>query len=402
MEILFLQKTISEEFKNLATELAKDRRNKVTFITCDETTNLDNIKKMTFKPHKEGSKLAHKYLKEYEEAIILAETATGEAVKANKLGSLNPDVIFTQASSGIGIIMKEAFPKAKIITYLEWFNRSTDSVYDFGENSTDEDTKAKIKCDNTHYLIDLEDCNVAIAPSQWVKNLFPKDYLNKIQVMHEGVNTNLFKPDSEAKLIVQETGIELTSQDKVLTFSTNGMGPLTGFPQIVEIVGQLFNKRLDLHFVIAENEPQRDLPIERDNYTPMQFENMSVDTSRIHFVGTLSEQDYAKMLQVSSAHVYLSYPLMFSSSCLKAMSTGCCVITADTKPAKEVIEDNKNGIMVDFWDTNEIVEKIEYALENKDKILSIKENARKTILDSYSKNSTISEKIELIKVLINK
>lgn len=402
MDILFLQKTISEEFKNLATELAKNRRNKVTFITCDERTDLANIKKMVFKPHKEGSRYVHKYLKEFEEAVILAETAIGEAIKANRAGQINPDIVFTQASSGIGILVKEGLPKAKIITYVEFFNSPTGSVYDFGENIIDDDEKAKIKCDNTQYLFDLDDCDAAIAPSEWVKNLFPKDFLNKINVIHEGVNTTLFKPDSEAKFLVKETGIELTAQNEVLTFSTKGMGPLNGFPQFVEIVGKLFNSRPDLHFVIAENEPESNLTIEKDNYIPMQFENMTIDKSRIHFVGTLSEQEYAKMLQVSSAHLYLTYPLAFSNSCLKALSSGCCVIASDTDPVKEVIEDNKNGLIVDFWNIDEIVEKIEFALDNHDKMLSIKEKARKTALNNFSKNPTISEKIELIKEIAKK
>lgn len=398
MDILFLQQTISEEFKNLANELAKDRRNKVTFITCDIKTTLENIKKITFKPHKEGSTTVHEYLKKMEESVILAETAAGEAIK-NMPSGLNPDVILMQ-SSGIGMIMKEVFPKAKIISYLEWFNNPTNSVYDFGENVIDENTRLKIKTDNTPYLFDLSDCDAAIAPSKWVKNLFPKDYLSKIHVIHEGVNTTLFKPDSEATFIVKETGIELTAQNEVLTISTKGMGPLNGFPHFVEIVGKLFNSRPDLHFVIAENEPDSDLPIEKDNYIPMQFENMTVDKSRIHFVGTLSEQEYAKMLQVSSAHLYLTYPLMFSNSCLKALSSGCCVIASDTESVKEVIEDSKNGLIVNFWDIDEIVEKIEFVLDNKDKMLSIKEKARETVLNNFSKNATIAEKIEFIKEIV--
>lgn len=395
MEILFLEKTISEEFKNLATELAKERRNKVTFITCDEATRLDNIKKLTFKPHKAVSANVHPYLKEYEEAVILAETAAGEAVKEQRNG-LNPDVIFMQ-SSGIGMIMKEVFPNAKLISYVDWFNKPIDSVYDFGENYIDEDTRSKIKCDNTQYLIDLTDCDAAIAPSQWQKSLFPKEYLEKINIIHEGVDTNLFKPNSEAKFIVKETGIELTPKNEVLTFSTSGMGPLTGFPQFVEIVGKLFNKRPDLHFVISENEPNRDLPIENDNFVPMQLEAISVDKSRIHLVGKLPEQEFAQMLQISTAHAYLSYPLMFSNSCLKALSAGCCVIASDTKPVAEVIKNNENGFLTNFWDIDEIVEKIEYVFDNRDKMQTIKENARNMALNGYSKNTTISEKINLIK-----
>lgn len=400
MNILFLQKSISEEFKNLASELAKDRKNKVTFITCDEKTRLDNIKKLTFKPHKEVSATVHPYLKEYEEAVILAETAAGEAVKGQREG-LNPDVIFSQAS-GIGMIMKEVFPKAKIIIYLEWFNNPTGSVYDFGENFLDEDARSKIKCDNTQYLIDLTDCDAGIAPSEWQKSLFPKEYLDKIKVIHEGVDTNLFKPNSDAKFLVKEINLELTAQDEVITYSTMGMGPLTGFPQFVEIVGKLFNSRPNLHFVIAENEPEKDLPIENDNYTPLQFENMTIDRNRIHFVGKLSEQEYAKMLQISSAHIYLAYPLTLSSSCLKALSAGSCIVASNTKPITEVIEDNKNGLLADFWNSDEIVEKIEFALDNKDKTQSIRDNARKTALSDYSKTDTISKKIAFIKEFVKK
>lgn len=65
--------------------------------------------------------------------------------------------------------------------------------------------------------------------------------------------------------------------------------------------------------------------------------------------------------------------------------------------------DNYNGLLFDFYNVNEQVEKIEYALElkihNNDKMEKLRHNARKTIVENYALENLLPQHIEYIKSL---
>ena len=107
-----------------------------------------------------------------------------------------------------------------------------------------------------------------------------------------------------------------------------------------------------------------------------------IDRKRIHFTGRLPYADYLCALQVSSAHIYLTYPFVLSWSLLEALSAGCVVIGSDTAPVREVL-DGKNGLLVPFFDIERIAEQIIEVLAHPQRFRSMRAQARQTILDQY-------------------
>ena len=63
------------------------------------------------------------------------------------------------------------------------------------------------------------------------------------------------------------------------------------------------------------------------------------------------------MLQISTAHVYLTYPFVLSWSLLEAMSVGCRIVASDTKPVREVIDEG-NGVLTPFFDAPRLADAI--------------------------------------------
>jgi hypothetical protein len=73
---------------------------------------------------------------------------------------------------------------------------------------------------------------------------------------------------------------------------------------------------------------------------------------------------FLKGLQVSSAHVYLTYPFVLSWSMLEAVSAGCVVSGSATAPAREVIEPDCNGMLVPFFAVDEFAERAVEVLQD--------------------------------------
>jgi glycosyltransferase involved in cell wall biosynthesis len=72
---------------------------------------------------------------------------------------------------------------------------------------------------------------------------------------------------------------------------------------------------------------------------------------------------------------------------LEAMSLGCLVVASNTAPVTEVIEHERNGLLVDFFDTEQLVERIAGVLENPADYEAIRHCARQTIIQHFDLNS---------------
>ena len=86
--------------------------------------------------------------------------------------------------------------------------------------------------------------------------------------------------------------------------------------------------------------------------------------ARVHFVGTLDYPAFIALLQISTVHVYWTYPFVLSWSLLESMSLACAIVASRTAPLREAIRHNETGRLVDFFDTAGLVAEVVQLLEN--------------------------------------
>ena len=402
MRVLFLHRNFPAQFKFLASELAKDKNNEVVFVTNNtDTRSFNGIKKYTYKLKRKVPDDCHRYLRFYEESIIHGQSAAEVLISLQQQG-FKPDVIFGH-SWGSSMFVKEVFPNVPYIAHIEWYYNPVNSDVDFGGKELNIDEKASLKCKNSHILQDLVSCDYGISPTQWQKSQVPKEFQDKITVIHEGIDTSFCKPDENVKFKIPNTDIVLTRNDEVLTYATRGMEEYRGFPEFMQAASILQKQRPNLRVLIAgEDRVCYGRHLKDDTFKKKMLRELDFDESRLHFTGSMMYKDYLKLLQVSSAHVYLTYPFVLSWSFLEAMAAGCCIIASDTAPVKEVMKDNYNGILTDFFDVDALVKKVNDVLDNREKYNLIRKNARETVVKNYDLKMLLAKEIDFLKKAANK
>ncbi len=401
MNILFLHRNFPAQFRYIAPFLANNPNNNVVFVTNNKTVNFPNIKKVVYELKREIPEDCHRYLRFYEEAIIHGQSVAEELIKLKNQG-FQPDIIYGH-SWGQTLFVKDIFPEVPVLCYFEWFYNAVGGDIGFDGKTPNVDELAKLRIKNSHILIDLYSCDAGISPTKFQAKQFPKEFQHKIKVMHDGIDTDFCKPDDNAKFYVKEKNLTLTKNDEVVTYATRGMEAYRGFPEFMQAVAILLKKRPNLQVVIAgEDRVCYGARLMGTTYKKMMLEKLDLDLNRVHFVGSLPFSDYVNLLQISSAHVYLTYPFVCSWSLLDSMSCGCPIVASATEPVMEFIENDKEGLLFDFYNIQEQAEKIEFALDNKDYMQKLRVQARLKIEEQYALKKLLPMHVEYLNEILNR
>ncbi|MCM8795291.1 MAG: glycosyltransferase, partial [Candidatus Omnitrophica bacterium] len=89
-------------------------------------------------------------------------------------------------------------------------------------------------------------------------------------------------------------------------------------------------------------------------------------------------------LKISQIFVLPSLHEGLPNALLEAMSCGLAVVASRVNGVKEIVVDGFNGLLVEPKDIKGLIEKISILAKDKDLRLYLGQNARKTILKSYS------------------
>jgi glycosyltransferase involved in cell wall biosynthesis len=288
--------------------------------------------------------------------------------------------------------LKDLFPRAPLIGYFEFFYRMTGA--DVGFDPTDPitpDTAPRLRTKNLGNLLALDTADLGQCPTEWQKSVYPRRYHPILNVIHEGIDTAVARPEPTARLIVESAKAEFCAGEETVTYVARNLEPYRGFPSFMGSLPRILAERPKARVLIVGGDEvsygARLPPGETFRKRMMDELAGSVDWSRIHFLGKVPYAAFIKVLQVSRVHVYLTYPFVLSWSMLEAMSAGCLVVGSRTQPVEEVLHHGGNGLLVDFFSKEEIADRVIEALEDRHSFASLRRNARQTIIDRYDLNS---------------
>ncbi|MBW4680146.1 MAG: glycosyltransferase family 4 protein [Microcoleus vaginatus WJT46-NPBG5] len=399
MRVLFLHPNFPAQYRHIVTALGSDPNHEVVFGTKNERPewNIPGVRKVVFTPSRDPRPETHHYVRPLESAVLYGQAVFRIAEQLKKEGFV-PDIVCGHSGWGPTLFVKDAFPKSRLLCYFEWFYHAYGSDANFDPaDPLSLDDFPRIRVKNSPILIDLYSCDWGVSPTNWQRSQFPKEFHSKISVLHDGVDTDYFKPNPGAKLILPN--LDLSGVDEIVTYVARGMEPYRGFPEFIESIAYIQERRPNCHVVVVGSDRVcygKSLP-NNETYKEHMLKKVPLDLSRVHFVGSLPYGLYLKVIQASSAHVYLTRPFVLSWSMIESMSTGCLVIGSDTAPVKEVIRDGENGLLVDFFSPKQIADRIDEVMDHPTRMAELRMKARQTALERYALKDMLPRQLQLIK-----
>ena len=402
MKILFIHQNFPAQFSQLAQYLIAQSGHELLALMQPPGRSFDGVGVVPYRFQHGTHDDIHPLLGEMEAKVLRGE-AVADAAQRLKSKGWFPDVIIGHPGWGELLFIRDIFPDAKLVVYCEYYYRATGQDFNFDPEFQDnsQETVQRMKLKNTVMLNALAEADAAYTPTEWQRQTFPEHLRSRIQVIHDGIDTDHFKPNPEAIFHIANKKITLRSGDEVITYAARSLEPVRGFHQFMRALPEVLAKRPNVHVIIMGAEPTS-YGLEPDDFSSWQNKMLAevghlLDPQRVHFTGFLPKEQYLAALQISKVHIYLTYPFLLSWSMLEAMACGALIVGSDTAPVQEIIKSGKNGVIVPFFEAEKLSDTLITQLKTTTKkSTDMKINARATIEKLFSRTVCVNSLLKLL------
>jgi glycosyltransferase involved in cell wall biosynthesis len=391
MKILFVHQNFPAQFRFLAETLGQDKRNQVMALgdagNLKQRGTIPGVSVAGYPPPASAAAHTHHYVRPLEGAVRRGQAVVRACLELRKRGFV-PDIIYAHPGWGEALFLKDIYPDARLTLYCEFYYRAKGADVGFDPEFPETlDDQFRVRIKNSATLLSLESADSGISPTRWQRNGFPALFRDRITVAHDGVDTDLARPDPRAELVVPGKGLSLTAGDEVITYVARNLEPYRGFHIFMRALPEIQRRRPRAHvLIVGADGVSYGSPLPKgQTYRKKYLDEVGsrLDMSRIHFLGQVPYETLLRIYQISSAHIYLTYPFVLSWSMLEAMAAGCAVIASRTPPVEEVVTNGRNGFLVDFFNAEELAARVDEIIGSSRDMSKLRERARKTVVESY-------------------
>ena len=386
MNILFIHQNFPGQFKHLAPALARAGHNCVALtLRVKEPTKWQGMTVLPYAISRGAGQKTHPWLVDLNTKVVRAE-ACFRAARTLRDDGFTPDIIVAHPGWGESMFLRDVWPEARIGLYYELYHRSTWPHMHFDpefDRHPDKEAEAlRIRLKNLNNMIHLPVGDLGLSPTQFQANTFPQPFRDRISVIHDGIDTDMVAPDPDVRFELDD-GAVLTRGDEVITFVNRNLEPYRGYHVFMRSLPRLLAERPDARVLIVGGDEVSYGARAPKGQTWKQIfidevrgQIADADWARVHFLGRIPYDRFLRLLQVSTVHVYLTYPFVLSWSLLEAMSAGAAILASDTAPVQEVLTEGETGLMVDFFDGAAMTDRLCALLDDPELRARLGENAR--------------------------
>jgi glycosyltransferase involved in cell wall biosynthesis len=405
MQICFVHHYFPGQFARLARHFVKEGHDVVAFhrgiVDGRSSTPIEGVRLIEY-----GQELPQP---SPDEGVLAGTTrfireAASLATRAGELRSegWRPDVIYSHTGWGSAAYLHDVFPRAKYVKFCEWYyNNKTSSTEYLTPGGRALPQRMATTTLNLPILADLAHGDALISPTEWQKSQFPPAVRDKIEVVPDGVDLDFFAPDAAATFTLPD-GRTIGRGNRIVTYAARGADPFRGFGPFMEALADLQARDpLIEAIVLGDKTVYYGSGSGTEDHFNAVISKTSIDASRTHFLGRVSYEDYRRVLQISSAHIYLTVPFVLSWSFLEAMASGCAVVGSDTAPVREFITNGENGRLANFFDPKDVADRIADLLDCDSETDALRARARDTIRKRWSAEIAIERHMAVVDRLLS-
>lgn len=389
------------QFKHLARAFGAEGGHRIYFVTKHRTAEIPGVKRVSYGLSRDSNPQTHRYLRLTERGVLQGQAAWRACHMLKTKEKFEPQVIVAHPGWGDTLFLRDLFPTAKILHFCEFYYRTHGA--DVGFDPADpmsEDDLARLRVKNITNLLALDTMDWGLTPTVWQWGVHPAEYRSRISVLHDGVDTDVCKPDAGASFTTTG-GKTFKPGDEVVTYIARNFEPYRGFPTFMQAAEILLRERPNLHIVAVGDDAVSygKMPTKGTTYRSEWLKKVNLPEDRIHWCPSVPYDQLIQLFRVSAAHLYLTYPFVLSWSMLEAMASGVALVSSRTKPVMEVVEDGVNGLLADFWSPDDVAAKIGQLLDAPDRNATLRANARRTVEERYALSKVLPLHMQLVRDL---
>lgn len=405
MKILLVHQNFPGQFKHLVPALLANPANEVVAFTMNPCPEITGLRVVRYQAARGTTKDVHPWVAETETKVIRGDAAFRAALLLKDEGFV-PDVILAHPGWGESLFLKQVWPESKLIIYSEFHYASAGSDVGFDPEFLPSDVGdgCRIRMKNVNNFLHFDLADAGVSPTQWQKSTFPEPFRSKIEVIHDGIDTNFIRPNPD--VWVQLGPHRLTKSDELITFVNRNMEPYRGYHIFMRALPKILASRPNAKVIIVGGDgvSYGAKPPEGKTWKQIYLDEVKdqLDLSRVLFLGHIEYKHFIPLLQLSTVHVYLTYPFVLSWSLLEAMACGCAIVASDTAPLREAIVDQDTGMLVDFFNPGQLADSTIRLLEDAKLRQQLGARARAFAVANYDLNSIcLPRMLDLIEHVAN-
>lgn len=402
MRLIFIHQNLPGQFRHVAARLATEGGHDMVFLGTRGDRKVPGARVIAYRPHRAVSPNIHPYLVRTEQAVLFGQAAA-RALVSLRDGGFRPDLILAHSGWGESLFVKDVYPSAPLLVYSEFFYRARGADVGFeAEQPLSLDVAARTRMRGTHILQSPMACDRALTPTDWQKSVHPPLFHPLIDVIHEGIDTDLMKPDPDATLTVGG-GVTVSAKDEVITYVARNLEPYRGFHVFMRALPAILEARPSARVLVVggDDVSYGALPTVGGSWREALTAEVSPPPDRVFFLGRVPYDTFRRILQVSSVHVYLTYPFVLSWSMLEAMSCGCLVVGSDTPPVREVIRHGETGLLTPFQDPEALARVVIDTLARGAETGPLRDAARRTVIEHYNRPTCLDRQLALFQQMVH-